>query len=189
MYKKNIFIILFVFFATHAQAQLSKNTWISGGDGKFSSYRNESPGLQTSYYNDINISANIGYFIVDGFALGLKPGVYYSRNRSKGGTGTGGGVNRYLIGPFARYYFLNHEKQFNILVEATGQIGLVDFNAHGPAKSFSVYSGPVIYLNSLIGLEFLLGYTYNTEKVASRAYELTTKGFSAGIGFQIHLTK
>ena len=55
--------------------------------------------------------------------------------------------------------------------------------------------GTVVYFNSCVGIEFLLGYSSSLENIegfredAEDFLKETRKGFQMGIGFQIHLEK
>ncbi len=49
-------------------------------------------------------------------------------------------------------------------------------------------AGPVIFFNTSVGLEFLLGYSSSIEDIKDR-YKNSIQGFQIGIGFQIHLEK
>jgi len=49
-------------------------------------------------------------------------------------------------------------------------------------------AGPVIYFNSSVGLEVLLGYSSSLEDVENANKEVR-KGFQVAVGFQIHLEK
>jgi hypothetical protein len=60
----------------------------------------------------------------------------------------------------------------------------------GSINTFSASAGPVIYFNSSVGMEFLLGY-YSRKEVIQQNGDIINhqKGFQIGIGFQIHLEK
>jgi hypothetical protein len=107
-----LFLLLVTSFFT-AHSQLDQGTWLAGGTGKFYSYTSDYSSAaysNTAKYTQIDLSPNIGYFIIDKLAFGLKP----TFSSIKGKVTTIGGlstnVQRYWIGPFARYYFLDAEK-------------------------------------------------------------------------------
>lgn len=73
--KKNTLFFVFLIITTNLIAQLDKKTWLVGGTGSMtttkSNYRSD------TYYQEsdelkVNFNPNIGYFIGDKFALGLK---------------------------------------------------------------------------------------------------------------------
>lgn len=179
-----------VFFTVHAQ--LDKGTWLAGGTGKFYSYTSQYSSATYSNeasYTQIDLSPNVGYFVVDKLAFGIRP--TFSSIKGKVTTAGGGSTNvqRYWIGPFGRYYFLKPDKQVNIVTDVAYQYGI--FNAggqKGKLNTFSAMAGPVVYFNSSVGLEFLLGYSSSLEDV-EQANKESRKGFQIGIGFQIHLQK
>lgn len=190
--KKNIISLFLLISFSVAKSQIDKAIWLVGGSGSFSSTKNtfNSPNYsQTSDVVGIKISPNIGYFIFEKFAIGLRPS--FSKDKAQVTTAAGGytNVNRFEIGPFVRYYFLNKEKPYNILTDISYQTGLYAFRSDkGTNNTFSASVGPVIYFNSSVGLEFLLGYYRRNEKV-KEVFETIQEGFQIGIGFQIHLEK
>lgn len=111
---------------------------------------------------------------------------------SKGKVTTTGGlstnVKRYWIGPFGRYYFLQPDKQVNIVTDISYQYGFFGGIAKGKLNTFSAMTGPVVYFNSSVGIEFLLGYYSSLADMEDYQKE-TRKGFQIAIGFQIHLEK
>lgn len=180
---KIISSILILFILTHytANAQLTKGTWLLGGNGSYRSSKYNVPGGQDSKQTLIGINGNIGYFVRDKFAIGLKPGyerydaVDFSRYIS----------NEYKIGPFVRLYFLPNERQVNLFAELSHQFGYRSVKGGGSFNNnnFSGLAGVAAFLNTTIALEFTLGYSYylynnNTGDV---------KSIIAGVGFQFHL--
>ena len=183
-------ILTVLLFSFQSYSQLTKGNWLVGGTGNFSSTKNTyatSTYFQTSDVIDVKISPNIGYFIFDKFAVGVGPS--FSKNKAQVTTPGGAytNVNRFEIGPFARYYFLDKENQYNILSEASYQYGIYRFKPDkGNINTLSFLAGPVIYFNSVAGIEFLLGYYKRNEKVTG-SYETEQKGFQMAIGLQVHL--
>jgi len=172
--------------------QLTKGNWLVGGTGNFLTSKNTYTSItysSTSDRIDIKISPSIGYFFVDKIASGLR--ISYSKFKDEV-NGPGGGysnINRFEFGPFVRYYFLKSENQYNILTDLSYQYGLYRFKpTKGNINTLSLSAGPVIYFNTVVGLEFLLGY-YNRKEVIKQNGDITNKqsGFQIGIGLQIHL--
>lgn len=197
---KEKFILLFfaVITVINANAQLTKNFWLVGGMGTFNTYKkvlSDVPAPNVGYtadYTEIVISPKIGYFIMDKFAIGLVGSYEYGYGKI-----SNGGLNRgqhLAIGPFARYYFLDKDKIYNILTEVNYQYGKVNFydGVNGSQQKFNVLAGPVIFFNSSVGVEFLMGYKYSKEKIDnnnSLEYIDARNGFQFAIGLQIHLEK
>ena len=142
---------------------------------------------------EVKLTPNIGYFVIDKFAVGLKSTLDLRNVKPLSGSGTGKSL-RLDYGPFVRYYFLEKEKQFNILTEASYQFGNVTLTGEkGSRSNFSLLAGPAIYFNSSVALEVLVGYQYTKEEISSptfpNPYKQIDKGFQFAIGFQIHLEK
>ena len=182
----------FCLISISLSAQLTKGTWLVGGTGKFYTYTSDYSSAtysNTAKYTQIDISPAVGYFVADKLAFGIKPTL--SSIKGKVTTSGGGSTNvqRYWIGPFGRYYLLEKEKPYNIVTEVSYQLGFFGGGlVKGKLSNFSALVGPVIYFNSSVGIEFLLGYSYSKED-AEQANKEIKKGFQIGIGFQIHLEK
>jgi hypothetical protein len=178
-------VLLFFCFASivKSYSQIIQGNWLVGGSGSFTAYK-----ILDEKNNELQLSPNIGYFFVDKLAAGLK----VSYTHVKGAGSTFSSKKRDLFfGPFARYYFLNPDRPFNILLEGIYQYGLEKAKGYGstPNKytlsNFSFYAGPVIYFNSSVGLEFLVGYAQS--KFTNEDYHQSQ--FQVGIGLQVHLEK
>lgn len=177
--KKSIllFIIAFIFY-NNANSQITKGNWLVGGTAKIT--------LQQEILNQsnitgfsINVAPDIGYFIIDKFATGLKTNLTYNRVRYYGNYSKGTDLG---FGPFLRYYFLSTGNRVNIFAESAYEY-TIDFHGHY-RNDFSFSAGPVIYFNTSVGLEFTVNY--DTFK---GTYSGSANTFSFGIGFQIHLEK
>ena len=169
------FIMLIV--SINAYPQITKGNWLLSGSASFSRLQSSSQASVQYKQTDFQISSSVGYFLMDKFAVGLKPSLLYGSNN------VGNSSKVITIGPFARYYFLKPENIFNLFSE--GAYGYGIFGGGQKSNTFSVAAGPVLYFNSSVGLEFTIGYS-------------TTKfvGFSGsnnlmlvGIGLQFHLEK
>jgi hypothetical protein len=187
--------ILFVSLLVHllcinANGQLSKGIWLMGGSGKYYAYNSKYNSDTYSYearYSQVDLSAELGYFNIDKLALGIKPTFTSIRGRTIPNGGRTN-VQRYWIGPFARYYLLNDEKPFNLLTDISYQFGFFGGGLFkGNLRTFSILIGPEIFFNSSAGLELLLGYNYTLED--EHHFKEIRKGFQMGIGFKFHLEK
>lgn len=199
MQKTLFFILSFTLCSVTAKCQLDKKTWLVGGSGSFYSYNEtQTISANTLFFKNSNIevSPSIGYFFMDKLALGIRQTLMWQKSdfiRSAGNV-SGGYSNqlKYNVGPFGRYYFLDKEKPFNLFTEINYQFGINKFitsNSKGKFNQFSTNAGTVIFFNSSVGLEILLGYKTTTESIDSPSpdYNINRKGFQMAIGFQIHL--
>lgn len=187
MKKKTIFLAAILFFAFTANSQVTKGNWLVGGNINFSSTNYKSDAGSKSVGFDFKLTPNIGYFIADKFATGIKAGIGKNGRKAEGTT-VSATYTDFNIGPFLRYYLLSPERQFNILTEVTYQYGFAGGNGGSkkPMKStFAFAAGPVIYFNNSVGLEFLIGYS--TYKYAT--FSGSNKTFQFGLGLQVHLER
>lgn len=188
--KKLLFTFFFFLFFQFSKGQLTQGNWLTGGSASFSStnsnYSNQTMNAKSEEIY-LALSPNMGYFLLDKFALGVSPAFTWGKGEFESGITTN--TKRFLIGPFARLYLLNTERPFNILTNASYQFGLYSSEgAKGKINTFSVGAGPVIFFNSSVALEVILGYGSRVEDVKG-VYKSTQSGFQMGIGFQIHLEK
>ncbi len=187
--KKILFFSILTAIFFPAQSQLTKNNWLVGGTGKLYSYTSTYNSVEvnkTSRHTQIDASSNIGYFVIDKLALGLRPTFTSIKGKvsNREGSTLTTNVQRYWLGPFARFYFLDPEKQFNILTDIGYQFGILNAGGmHEKLSTFSALAGPVIFINSSLGLEVLIGYSSNMENGEYK------KGIQIGLGLQIHLEK
>lgn len=198
--------ILFAFisvliFSLSSVAQITKGIWLVGGSGSFYSYTEDysNPTYnQTAKYTSIDIAASVGYFIIDKFAAGLRPSFSsYKGEVVRASVGSGGKTNSYrlAIGPFARYYFLNTDKPFNILIDASYQMGILQqlgaLHEKGKNNTLSIMGGTEIFFNQTAGVEILFGYTKRILSIENSpsTFNNTKSGFQVSIGFTFHLEK
>jgi len=74
--KKLFASLFFITLLNTAQSQLTKGNWLVGGNGKFYSYTsnyNSAAYNSTASYTQIDLSPNVGYFVADKLAFGLRP--------------------------------------------------------------------------------------------------------------------
>lgn len=202
-----LFFAIALLFTINSFGQLDKKTWLVGGTGSFDSYKQNETFVFTGTGENIEIersikeiefSPKVGYFVIDKLALGV--GISYisetSESKTIRGNASGGSSksHSFYVGPFARYYFLNKEKPYNILAEANYQFGSISQGSVDPSKGnlsrFSIFVGPEIYFNSSVGMSFLVGYT-NSNRVMDKNIDVSnsTRGFQVALGFQIYLQK
>ena len=194
MNKITMLALCMLMYGFSTTGQITKNNWMVGGVASYAStkYNGEaSSGVTVSIFKG---QPNIGYFIIDKLAAGLKLG--YSNVTNKFGESPYGisKVVNYNFGPFARYYFLSTDKPFNILIDGSYQYGIkrigsstggnILWGQHN-ANTFSVNAGPVLYFNTSVGLEFLVGYS-NEKYVTDQGSNGTIQ---VGLGLQVHLER
>lgn len=194
--KLTLLCITILICSGNSFAQLNKGNWLVGGMGNFTSTKNyiTNPVFSTTAnVIFLKISPNIGYFFIDKLSMGIKPGFTWNKTEVLPINGGGGWSNtkRFEIGPFVRYYFLNADNPYNILADLSYQFGTArNKPENGSINTFSISAGPVIYFNTSVGLEVLIGYYEKNEKFKnSVSYSSGQKGLQVGVGFQFHLEK
>jgi hypothetical protein len=178
---KHLFAALILIICViSVESQVTKGNWIIGGLGNFSVTNYKHFNNPEQEIAEINFDNNIGYFFINKFSTGLKHGLSY-RKAYNNSIRTSDAL--YMTGPFARYYFLNGDKIVNFLSEGSIQFGI----SNGPLDKtrFSFLGGPVIFFNSAVGLEVLMGYSRTNYKNTTD----TKSSFQMNVGFQFYLKK
>ncbi len=189
---KILFLATLLFTMT-TNAQITRGNWIAGGSGSFSSTTHKTTYLNERYekldksktLNELNISPNVGYFIIDKLVLGTSFNASFITQANDSYND-----QNYSFGPFVRYYFLSSEKRLNILAQAAYSYNF-DKNSFVQQKSngYSFKAGPVVFLNSSVGVEFLVEYNSKKQPGFGVDSSETINKFQVGIGLQIHLKK
>lgn len=182
--KKVCFLSILSLFSCAAFSQINKGQWLVGGTASFSSNNQETADLKET---NIEISPNLGYFILNKLAAGVRVGLTSDRISVDGSF-----VNKtksQSIAPFIRYYLLPNGQKVNVLLDASYQHTRIEHPVEpvriGKANGFSVAAGPAFFLTPNVALEFTLGYSQMKQQDSD--YKINT--FKTGLGFQIHLGK
>lgn len=189
-----LLIIICIFSSYTLNAQISEGTWLVGGSGSFKTSKEKK--ISTDNVIDFNshrieITGTVGYFIIDKLAFGINPSLVYQK-----GTFTSGsfGNASYGIGPFIRYYLLQADKDFNFLLDLSYWYQSLKPPVETPANdhvhNISLMVGPELFLNSSLGIEFLVGYLISDRKKGNElGFDSNRRSFLASVGFQFHLKK
>ena len=173
-----------VLFTVTANSQITKTNWLVGGSANFGKTKSETitntDVITETEFTYIEVEPNIGYFLMDKFAVGITTGI--NANFIKKNT-----YFLYNAGPFVRYYWLKAENRVNFLTHVQ-YIFYGDNKNSSKTNEFNAKLGPVIYFNSSIGLEMTLSYSQykNTFNDSSNSKQIVV---GLNIGLQIHLDK
>src|SRR5687768_6440391 len=108
---KKSMLLLITFVTTIASfSQISKGSMLVGGNIRFNSYKSETQ-MGSSKVRTLDIAPNVGYFLIDQFAVGIRPGLTLTSTnvpvaKLKSTT--------YTLAPFIRYYFSKNGKKVNV---------------------------------------------------------------------------
>ncbi len=157
-------------------SQTEKGNYLLGGGASASI--DFSNGSNTFY---LWFSPNMGYFIIDKLTIGASlPLSFNSRENSRN--------FNYGITPFLRYYF---GQPSDIMIFVTGAFGIkgssskyYDTTASSSGIEGRAGVGGTYFLNESIGLEALLGYTYNKWRDSD-----ATSAIGLSIGFQFFFNR
>lgn len=185
---RTLFFLIVLSTSLTFNAQITEDNWLVGGNFKFYQSKSESTSndfTMTHRGLGFNLSADLGYFLKDKFAIGLIPAFGYGNPEGSGNSGYGFG-----IGPFLRYYFLKPEKTINIFSHLEYQFnqGYRQGNKSTETQNFNIKAGPAIFFNNSVAMEVTLEYAYGKVTSFSGVRSKSKfNDFNIGIGFQIHL--
>lgn len=175
---------IFLFFIctscfSRSEAQLTKGYWLVGGNGTISRQQEKLIGSEVKSTR-VQLAPNLGYFIVDKFAIGILPSFEFFDLRTSTSHSS---ITSWAGGPFVRYYFLRAENRTNILAETAYQYSS---SSNGYSQDLFLFSGgPVIFFNNSVALEVTANYRafkVNNEETSSKTFFIT-------IGLQVHLLR
>jgi hypothetical protein len=177
--RKFFLSIVFINFLTISNAQLTKGYWLVGGNGTISKQQEKLLGSDVTS-TIVQLSPNLGYFLIDKFSIGLRPGFEHVNRKTNTFHSR---TTSWAVGPFARYYFLPSENRTNIFFETAYQYFS---SSNGGSQNLFLFSGgPVIFFNESVGLELTTNYKIFRIQNA----EASSKTFFIAIGLQVHLIK
>lgn len=136
----------------------------------------------------LNLDPNVGYFLFDKFAVGLRSTLKWTKYKTSSPTNVNTNTTQFTAGPFLRYYLLPVENKVNILAEGNIQFGSYnDKLVKGSIKNYSFMAGPVFFFNRNIAVELLFKYKKNNQEFSDLLQSEETNSFQINAGFQIHL--
>lgn len=180
-----LFLFIILITSTTVNAQITKGNWMVGGTFSYNKLENTSSNTIVDKESILTIKPMVGYFLKDKFALGLRSEFYNSN-----ATIIGSNRNSFFrleLGPYLRYYFFPVNNRLNLFSESAFLLSLWKGNGSkwDSTNGFLINVGPVVYLNSIVGLEFTLGYSSQF----FRNNNGSLNNIRTGIGLQIHLGK
>lgn len=172
---KTITLFFFILLACTltTNAQITKGNWMVGGSGEYINQTFKNDDESKTKLETIAIRPNVGYFIIDKFALG---GAFRFQKQSI--------YHTYGVGLFSRYYFLKTEKMFNLFAQIHYDYTYVVSDGHVNGHYYGARIGQVIFFNSSVGLEFAVEY-----ERGETSNNISSDSVKAIIGFQIYLDK
>jgi hypothetical protein len=178
---KNILLFTFLFISINCFSQLEKNTWLIGGMVNFSSTKYLTSNQYFQKITEADFNTGMANFVSDKLAGGLRGQLRYRISKDQDLT-VNNEYTSFELGPFIRYYFLEKEGKLNLLLDASYQFRLANISVN--SNSINFMGGPVLFLNDIVGLEFIVGYSY-------QKYNSTNENHSIklNIGLQLHLVR
>ena len=135
-------------------------------------------------YFSFNISPQVGYFLADGFVLGLTTNVAYLKFKDDDEA-----YVSYAIGPFTRYYF-NFER-FKPFIQGSASFGQVRYDSDYKLNTsdYGVGGGIAFFVNNKVSVDMFAGYNRIISKPpdTEHNYRELFNTFSFGFGLSIFL--
>lgn len=201
---KTILTLIAAFVCTSLSAQISKGQWLVGGS---LSGMSQKGGENNFKEKTIQTPINVGYFLGNGMALGIRgsfqyketsynirQNYYYSNYQSGYSTyEVKSKTQQYSAGPFLRAYLMPNTQKLNVYIEPHFAYGHYEGSSNllGSGvftenfQSYNLSLAPVIFLTPSSSLEFILSYNYTNFAKS----ETNSTLFLFGVGFQVFLGK
>jgi hypothetical protein len=182
---KNVLFAAFLLVSSNAIfAQVNQGQWLAGGSAGFD-HQSQGDDKVTA----IGIAPDLGYFVINQLAVGLRPEFGYAKTKTKSAatTTTSSGTS-FTIAPFVRYYFMPSGQMVNVFGDASYGFGSSKVKGASSVSGnyYQVKAGPAVFLSPNTALEFALYYRSS----GGDAYEINgdrRNHFGINIGFQVHL--
>ena len=187
--RKSTLLSLLLSFTATAFTQINKGQFLAGGNINFESIKSESS-VNTPYEStNFFISPNLGYFIINKMATGLRIDFRSYSTRSE--TLDVHYVTT-SISPFLRYYFLPLQKKVNAFIDISYIHDKSKWRSDTnpgyivKTKGYYFFGGPSIFITDQITIEFTVGYKHTK---SDEYGDNKVNKFSSGVGLQIHFGK
>ncbi|WP_291096492.1 MULTISPECIES: hypothetical protein [unclassified Empedobacter] len=187
--KKVFLTLVLAVFATSAFAQkiktpqtsanvgstpIKQGNWLVGGSIGSLGYSFEGENF------NINLNPQAGYFVSDGFAVGLTTGFGLQTVKD------GDNIYQYKLMPFARYYFPEGASSTGRFF-GQGEVGITGAKSGGVSDTsfgFGINAGYAHFVSRNVALEGMVGYNYSKSNLANAQAQ---NGLGLAVGFQIYL--
>ncbi|WP_310560224.1 outer membrane beta-barrel protein [Flavobacterium sp.] len=185
MKKIKLVLTATILCAIASNAQITTGNWMVGGSGSFTNYKNtyQDNTTETTYTSSyLDLSPNVGYFVVDNFSIGSVVGFSFGNPSGPDNNSLGFG-----LAPFVRYYFRKSDKIINPFLQASYGFysGKRQSGGYNKSSEYKLKGGTAFFLNSSVAVEFTIEYNSSIKIFNNNQYD----NFTTGIGLQIHLEK
>jgi opacity protein-like surface antigen len=197
--KKTLLLLCMLITYSLSFAQVEKGKWFAAGTSSLrldmgkEKYR--SGGTTTEYetFSNINFDLMAGYFVIDMLPVGLYSEMhsYITKDSDDGDKDK---ETHVVVGPFARYYFLQQNKLFPY-AEGRFGIGMNKEDWYGTISKESIFSfrlgaGASYFFTENVGFDSFIGYDYDgiTAKSESNTGDRKRSYSSIEINFGIVVT-
>src|SRR5262245_31900026 len=129
---KKVLFATFLLVSSKAMfAQVDQGQWMVGGSAGFD-HASQGDNKMTT----ISLAPNLGYFVINQLAVGLRPEFSYHKTKTKTITGTATSSSTdWSLAPFVRYYFMPSGEKINVFGDASYGFG------SSKTKGFDAVSG------------------------------------------------
>jgi hypothetical protein len=195
--KRVLTTIVISLFVLSLNAQTTAGKLLLGGSSNMgfsastNKWKNDNGSGTDSKDLNLNLSPQVGFFVINGLAVGLVMEINYSS--SKDDATNDKSISTTLVaGPFVRYYF--GSSKIKPFVEGSGGFGLY-VDKYDPDEGNTLTDkygvmalqgkgGVAFFLNDAVSLELGLSYNYMTAK-AKEDNDTNYKTINGGIGMDI----
>jgi outer membrane protein len=197
--KRILFASLLILFVMSINAQTSAGKFLIGGSSAFNfsstteKYKSDDGDGTNGKNLDLNLVPQVGYFVMDGLAVGLELNITYSSYKVDGAADKSSGTTL-VAAPFVRYYY----GASKIKPYGEGAFGFgtyidkyPDFEGTQTDKygvfAWQLKGGIGVFLNDAVSFDLGLGYQSLSVK-AKENNDANYRDITSGIGLEIGIT-
>ena len=176
----SVLVVLLFLSSTVVFGQLEKgNIFIQGSSSiGFSSekytYISGGTSTESSKSTSFRFSPKVGYFIIDNLPVGLLMDIYTYKNKAIDSDNKNTN-NEFLIGPFARYYFLAQEKlkpMAEVYAGFGGSKAKYEYSSYTNESQYGIIKigfgvGASYFVTNNVAIDMLIGYNSSRYKLKS----------------------
>ena len=201
---KKIVLLIVALVSINSFSQTEKGKILIGAHSNlgassfnFSFKTDDTPSQKYGSSKGFSFSPNVGFFILDNFALGLDLSLSFSSS-SNVNSNIENGFNTSSIGPFAKYYLLKDKfRPFLMVKYSIGRSKNTQTDQFGNENSYksslnslNAGAGAAYFINNYLSFEFSIDYTRNVLKSIdnnpSNSRNISS-GITSSIGLAIFL--
>ncbi len=193
---KLVLVVALVASSTLSYAQCEKGKIMVGGESSLSftslshKLKDDNGSVNDGSTTNIDFTPQVGYFIMDGLAVGLALPISYENDEAQNGNKDK--TTTFIMAPFVRYYFGSSSLRpfvqgavgFGSLTNKEERVGNPVVETKASIFMWDIAGGVAYFFNEHVSVDAALSYGSTSYKVKENNPN-NTKYISSGFGFKV----